>query len=386
MTMFSPFKPNPPKTVLVISPAGRIYNHDNVQWYDEPVEKIAANYFNIGDMVVYDSTLKMLDYKSASEMKIISPTDADIEWYKTADYAIVRASNFIHNKMVWHRAVEVLERTQLPVYALGVGGQAPSRDDYKLVGDNLRFWKMVSERSRVVGVRGSFTADLLYSNGIKNIEVVGCPSIFRARNRDLKIETPSNIKRVAFSIRREVDKDYANNPGDYLRVQRQFLLRTSQQFDTTVTTHGEVEEKAFYFKNEEAIQKAREIFAHEGWFTTESAFEMERLYREKMFFFLRVEDYDAFIKLQDFAIGYRVHGVLPALANGIPGFLVKYDSRSTELADSLAIPSLILRDKAPESVGDLLKEVSFDDFNKMFSVRYDKMKFILEANGLAHRL
>jgi len=377
---------SPLSRVLVISPAGRVYDHDNVQWYDFPSERIANEYFNIGDMIVYDSTLKILNYSEICSMKIRDTLPEDIEFYRTFDYIIVRASNFIHNHMNWERAIEVLEKVQLPVYALGVGGQAASRQDYALTGDNLRFWQIVSERSRAVGVRGSFTAELLYSNGIKNVDIVGCPSLFRARKRDLQIASPTNIEKVAFSVRREVGGDYSSNPREYLRIQRELMLNIDAVFDTTITTHGEVEEKAFYFKNEAAMERASQLFLAEGWWTAETAARMEKLYREKMFFFLRVEDYDAFIKKQDFAFGYRVHGVLPALANGVPGVLVKYDSRSTELADALSVPSLIIKDKLPSDIGKLLREVSFEDFNKTFALRYDRMKLLMEHNGIAHRM
>jgi hypothetical protein len=377
---------SPFSRVLVISPAGRVYNHDCVQWYERPLSRITGEYFNIGDMVVYDSTLKLLNYSQVAGVEIGNPSAADIEFYRTFDYIIVRASNFIHNYMNWERAIEVLEKVKLPVYALGVGGQAPSRQDYALTGDNLRFWKIVSERSVAVGVRGSFTADLLYANGIKNVDVVGCPSLFRARKRDLQITAPDDISKVAFSVRREVGGGYSSSPREYLRIQRDLMLNTASAFDTTITTHGEVEEKAFYFKDEAAMDHARQVFLNEGWWTEETAAEMERLYREKMFFFLRVEDYDNFIQQQHFAFGYRVHGVLPALANGLPGVLVKYDSRSTELADALSVPSLVIEGDPPSDIGKLLREVSFEDFNKTFALRYDRMKLLLEHNGIAHRM
>ncbi|GAA5233035.1 polysaccharide pyruvyl transferase family protein [Verticiella sediminum] len=373
------------KRVLVISPAGQIYGHDKVQWYKATTERLLTHYFNIGDMVVYDSTLKMLEYSSASEMRIENPTEQEIESYCDADFAIVRASNFIHNQMQWHRAVEVLERTKLPVYAIGVGGQAATRDDYRLNDHNLKFWKTVSERSDVIGVRGTFTAELLYANGIKNVEIVGCPSLFRTRNRNLKLAIPDSIEKVAFSTRREVDASYASNPRQYLSIQRDFLLRTAESYQTTVTTHGENEEKAFFFKNEDGMKQAREAFFRDGWFTDETVDRMEKLYKEAMFFFLRVEDYDAFIREQHFALGYRVHGVLPAMAQGIPGLLVKYDTRSTELADTHAIPSLILNE-SPSDIKAMLREISFDDFNKLYPLRYDNMKLCLDANGIPNRL
>ena len=373
------------KRILVISPAGAVYDHDNVSWYDFPKEKIVADYFNIGDMIVYDSTLKLLDYDKVNDLKIVSPTAADIESYRDADFAIVRASNFIHNDMNWHRAVEVLEALDIPVYAIGVGAQAPNSTDYRLTGDNLRFWQIVSERSTLIGVRGCFTADLLYKNGIKNIEIVGCPSIFRTRNRDLRISV-GDIKKIAFSIRREVDTRYTSDIEKYLRIQRQFLLNAARDFDTTVTIHGEPEEKSYFYNDANTIEAARATLIRESWFTEDTIERMEKLYREKLFFFLNVKDYDDFITKQDFALGYRVHGVLPAIANGIPGLLVKYDSRSTELADTLALPSLVVDDTTDLNVRALIDSVSFDEFNKLYPVRYDKMRFVLDANKIPHRM
>jgi len=372
--------------VLVISPAGQIYNHDRVRWYDLPETRIRNEYFNIGDMVVYDSTLKLMDYGTAQEMRISSPTEDDLESYQKFDYIMVRASNFIHNNMNWERAIEVLERVQLPVYALGVGGQGSLRGDYQLKGDNLRFWQIVAERSKAVGVRGTFTAELLYANGIRNVDIVGCPSLFRARQHDLRINQPGEIHKVAFSVRREVDATYATNPREYLQIQRDLLMQTISAFDTTITTHGEVPEKAFFFKDENGMQAARRLFLHENWWTPETAAQLDYIYRNKMFFFLRVEDYDDFIMDQDFAFGYRVHGVLPALAQGIPGLLVKYDTRSTELADALSIPSVVVDGDNPPDVKQLLQEVNFDDFNKMFALRYDSMKLLMEHNGIPHRM
>ena len=115
--------------ILVISPAGQVYNHDRVRWYKQSQQEIEERYFNIGDMVVYDSTLKMLDFAEISDLKIVSPTAEDIERYKGFDYIFVRASNFIHNEMQWHRALEVLEQVRLPVYALGVGGGTEAAAD-----------------------------------------------------------------------------------------------------------------------------------------------------------------------------------------------------------------------------------------------------------------
>ena len=371
---------------LVISPSGKVYNHDCVKWYEMPRREIEESYFNIGDMVVFDSTLKMLDFAEVRGMVIQSPPRHEIELYKDFDYIMVRASNFIHNEMEWHDAVQVLEEVQLPVYVLGVGGQASGREKYRLNDANLRFWKMVSERSKLVGVRGTYTADMLYANGIKNVEVCGCPSLFRAGRRDLRITMPREVRNVAFSIRREASATYTDDVQAYLAQQREFLLRVADSYDTTVTIHGEPEEKGFFYKRRDLMDRAEAEFRSSGWWTADTEQKMRALYSNRLFFFLDVSEYDAFIRSQDVAVGYRVHGVLPALANGKPGILVRYDSRSNELADSLAVPSVTAEEALRLSPRELLESVSFDDFNKVFSARYDKMKFVLEQNGLPHRL
>ncbi|WP_151720969.1 polysaccharide pyruvyl transferase family protein [Gemmobacter serpentinus] len=373
--------------ILVLSPAGVVHDQDCVRWYDQPREQILGNYFNIGDMVVYDSTLKILDHAEVRGTVIDQIVETEIAQYRKGyDYFLIRASNFVHNDMDWHHAIEVLERVPLPVHAIGVGAQSHGAGVYRLTGQNLRFWQMVSERSTVIGVRGTFTADVLAASGIHNVEIVGCPSMFRTRRRDLDIRMPEEIRRLAFSIRREVDGTYSADTAAYRRKQRDLLLQAAGMFDVTVSIHGEPEEKAFWFKDEAGMAQARATFRHEGWFTPETEAAMERLYRDKLFFFLEVADYDRFICAQDFALGYRVHGVLPGLANGVPGVLVRYDSRSGELAQTHAIPSIGIDQLDHVDLPQILRETDFSEFNRVHRLRYDKMKFVLEANGLAHRM
>jgi hypothetical protein len=372
--------------VLVISPAGMVENRDDVIWYSLLEEKVIDRYFNIGDMIVYDSTLKLMEFNCIKPMNIQSPTESEIEEYKTYDFVVIRASNFVHNEMDFFDAADTLEKIKLPVYAIGVGAQSSGKSLYHLTGKNLRFWKIVSERSRVIGVRGTFSADVFSHNGMKNIEVVGCPSIFRTRNRNLKITKPESIADVAFSLRREYSHTYTENPEEYLRLQRDLMLEADENYKITLTSHGEPEEKSFFYKNQERMRINEKYFVESGWFNENNIEKMRQIYTNKHFFFLRVAQYDRFIRKQDFAIGLRVHGVLPALANGVPGLLLSYDSRSTELADSLCIPSMPLADTEGKSIGEIIDQVSFDEFNRNYTLFYDRMKFAFEANGLAHRM
>lgn len=374
---------------LVIYPAGEVYDHDKVRWYRAPIDKLLSEYFNIGDMIVYDSTLKLLRYAHHEPMKIISPSDADIERYASEfDYVFVRGSNFIHEKMEWYRAVEVLERVKLPVYAIGVGAQASQDRAIELSAVSRRFWSIVADRSATIGVRGAFSAETLRRNGIKNVDVVGCPSIFRTRERDLVIKVPDqrDIRKVAFSLRREADRSYTVDPVAYLRNQKAALLKVDSQSEMVMSSHGEHEEKAFFLRDAAAKERAVAEFVKTGWWSGPDDADMRRIYEKQLFSFFDVERYDEFARSIDLAVGYRVHGVLPAIAQGVPGVLVAYDTRSQELAETLKIPVVPEAALAEGGWRAVYQEGQLKGLARSYAQSYDRMREFLEKNGVPHRM
>lgn len=373
--------------ILVMIPAGRVYQHDNVMIYDEVRSDYINRYFNTGDMMVYDSILKLLDFSGLDVLKIANPTEADIDRYNSQfDYAILRASNFIHEHMKWEKAEWVLQRLKIPVYAIGVGAQAETRRKIELSPESKRIWEMIANSSRAIGVRGSYTAETLNSNGIKNVEVIGCPSLFRKRDRELrlKLKSSSTIKKVAFSLRRETSHYYAADVQAFTRLQRDLLLRLAAEYDATVTIHGEPEEKAFFSRNEEAIERAILRLRQLGWFAKPYEEKLLPIYRERLFLNDRVEDYDHMIEQQDFAVGYRVHGVLPALANRVPGVLVSYDTRSSELAETFSIPTYTAEEIVGKSNNEIFDPAQFTKFEQQFKANYDRFAGFLNAAAIAH--
>lgn len=374
---------------LVVYPAGEVYEHDKVRWYRAPMEKLLSDYFNIGDMIVYDSTLKLLRYAHLEPMKIMSPTEADIERYASEfDYVFVRGSNFIHEKMEWYRAVEVLERVKLPVFAIGVGAQASENRAIELPEASKRLWSIVAERCAAIGVRGAFSAETLRWNGIGNVEVVGCPSIFRTCRRDLQIRVPDQreIRKVAFSLRREADRSYTADTEAYLRNQKAALLKVDGQSEMVMSSHGEQEEKAFFLRDAGAKEKAVAEFVRTGWWDGPDDQAMRKIYEKQLFSFFDVERYDEFSRSIDLAVGYRVHGVLPAVAHGVPGVLVAYDTRSQELAETLKIPVVSEAALAEGGWRAVYQESAISTLAKSYAQSYDRMRVFLEKNGIPHRM
>lgn len=378
-----------PAKALVMIPAGARYEHDKIKLHRWPVERVIDTYSNIGDLMVYDSTLKLLAFADVEVANIIDFTDKDVDRYNAEfDFVFLRGSNFIHEFMQWERAGELIERLRIPVFAIGVGAQAESNRRIELPPEARRVWAGIADHCAQIGVRGAFSAQVLADNGIKNAEVVGCPSVFRARNEKLQLNVKDSydIRKIAFSLRRETGKGYARNIAEYLTTQRDFMLRLDKESDLTVTLHGEREEKAFFFRHPERIITAINTLRDNGWLTGQNEAQILKIYENQLFFNRSVEQYDEFIRAMDMAIGYRVHGILPALANGIPGVLVDYDERSKELAETHCIPLISEEQVATESWRDIYKPELFEPFQRAFPQKYRIMRDFLNRNSVPHRL
>jgi Polysaccharide pyruvyl transferase len=80
------------------------------------------------------------------------------------------------------RMTDVIERLRIPVVVLGVGAQGTLAGDWtRLTGMEptiRRFVAAVLDRSPSIGVRGAMTAEYLARLGFRDIDVIGCPSMF----------------------------------------------------------------------------------------------------------------------------------------------------------------------------------------------------------------
>lgn len=374
--------------ILVLVPAGARYAHDNIRAHERPRLEMIETYTNTGDYTVYDSSLKLLRFSDVTVANMTTFTDKDVDFYNAEfDWCFLRGSNFINESMEWARLPELLKKLKIPAIPFAVGAQAETRRKLDLPEKAKEVWRLFADHCATIGVRGAYSAEVLNDLGVRNVEIIGCPSLFRQNDPWLRIEAKpiEEVRKVAFNMRREVSKTYAADIGRYLAVQRDFILRLAERFDLTVTAHGEPPEKAFFFKEEELIAKHLPELVGSGWFDGPDGV-MARLYRENMFFSNVVAEYDAFVRGMDLALGFRVHGNLPALANGVPAIFVEYDQRSSELAETFSIPRLTIDEIAQGRLEDLYRQDLWDGYNAQYPDHYRRMRRFLERNGMAHRL
>jgi len=375
------------KRILVISPSGEVYDHDHVRWYNyKDIQGSINHYHNIGDAFVFDSSLKLLNYDHLDALEIANPDMADIDRINAEyDYVFLRGSNYIHSEMHWEKAVEVLKKLRIPVIAWGIGAQAPVKGKLELSEQTKTVLRLMADSTTSVGVRGAYSAQVLWDLGIKNVRIVGCPTAFRRNDPNLEIKLPSldKIRAAGITLRREVSKTYAQNVERYLTFHRDMVKEMASRFDVVLMAQGEIEEKKMVFGTPEQREEAFAALKANAWFGKWYMDEtMEKLHRERLFYSDVVADYEDLVQQKDLVLGYRLHGNLMALANGTPSIYFTYDSRTVEFAETYQIPSFDVFSGNKFSLEEYWDQSLFDKFNRSYRFIYREMRQFLVENGV----
>ena len=377
------------RKILVMIPAGEVYDHDCTRWYHwDDRQQTIAHYHNIGDSFVFDSSLKLLDYDHVQAVNIREVNEKLIaKANEEFSYCFLRGSNYLHETIDWRHTLEVVEKLKIPVIAFGIGAQAPARGKLQLSEQTKAVVRAMADRCTTMGVRGAYTADVLWGLGIKNVRIIGCPTLYRNRDPNLRIDLPplDSVRRVAYTLRREVGGDYAQDVRRYLTLQRESILALAERFDLTVMTQGETEEKAVLFGTPEQRDAALAKLTQQGWFGGEED-PLRRIYAERLFYSDVTREYDEIVRKQDLVLGYRLHGNLMALANGVPSVYFTYDSRTSEFVETFKIPAFDVFGDKPFSLEAYWDQSLFERFNRAYHAGWREMRAFLEENGMPHRM
>jgi len=307
-----------------------------------------------------------------------SVTLLDIEALEEPDATLVLSmSNFISPSTDLGDVADLLERKRVErVVMIGAGAQADNYGDkVSLSAGTLRFLALLSERSTTIGLRGDYTAEVLNRHGIKNVDVIGCPSMFYSLDPNFQIApaaprqgaartafhcTPTGLYRdsiarlIAFGVR---------HCDAYIAQSETYLLGLASD----EPQHVQDTEFFFHYYNEGSVAHdvAREWFRrHTHWFFS-------------------LDDWLAFMKGFDFVLGSRFHGNMAALLTGVPALNLVFDTRTRELCEYLNLPTLLLRDFSSSSSLEQLREAAdFSLFNATYPAKYEAYRAFLVKNGV----
>ena len=232
----------------------------------------------------------------------------------------------------------------------------------------VTYLKTISEKTITIGTRGEYSAEILNKLGIKNVEPIGCPSLYM-NGPTLKEKL---IRKKPFSDVHNVAVTYSN----YQRrteslIQNAMSIAASNGFFFIEQTSNVVPKLLYYPDKLDPIDLI-EANKHYG-----SLDFLRTLYNtNRLRYFTNYGNWKDFISKMDFVFGARMHGLTPAIESGIPAHFIAHDSRVREMCEFFKLPF------SPEHVFsgkmfDLHKLYESTDYSSAEKIYPDKYKNFL---------
>ncbi|SFA76519.1 Polysaccharide pyruvyl transferase [Acetitomaculum ruminis DSM 5522] len=308
---------------------------------------------NTGNLVFRDSLIKNLDllnisYEAyeqiAKDIKNVPIVVTDLIW-------INENSNFDY---LYERVKKNKNTAFVP---MSVGLQAKDYEvDFKLNESTKNVLSAMQERA-IIGVRGEYTATILEKNGIKNIDIIGCPSLYYENDSNLFIKKSDE----------EITKVCANFRTFY------GLLNKNEKHFLTYCAN-----KDYDFVEQTSHEFVKENAADDNYYNYVSKW----LNRKKKVFF-DTNEWKDYMKGFQFSMGPRFHGNVMALWNRIPALFMSIDSRTEELVRYFELPYIKMSEFDENQPIEYYYELAdYTEFNSNFKLKYLKYMQFLRKNNI----
>ncbi|HYO42449.1 MAG TPA: polysaccharide pyruvyl transferase family protein [Candidatus Limnocylindrales bacterium] len=330
---------------------------------------------NSGNLVFMDAAWKLLSAPGADitpDRLEFKPRHADEINERYDVYVVPLANAFrLSFEATLVRMTEVIRRLRIPVIVLGVGAQGSPDYGFDAIAPMERsvrdFVGAVLDRSPSIGVRGEATLAYLNGLGFRDIEVIGCPSMFMwGTNLRVERRVPAldETSRIAITI------------SPYRSTMGPIVLEACRRFPNLT----------YYAQDRftlELLLKGTPLpnGTPDAAVPTHPDHPLFRDNRTKLFIdpWPWIED----LRHQDFSFGTRIHGSIAALIAGTPTTVITHDSRTLELARYFEIPYRELR-RVSDGLDpvELHETADFTALNEGHAARFETFTRYMTAAGL----
>ena len=273
--------------------------------------------------------------------------------------------NYITTFFIWIRENEdksnfrelVLNKVKdKRVIPISVGLQCREYNpEFKLHANTVTVLQEMAERC-TLGVRGEYTASILEKNDIKNIQVVGCPSLYSTLDSNFRMDIVRN------STPQKMACNYKT------------LLDSISERDFEILEYFDSNSKIF-------IDQTKMMISDKKY--NEMSNSIRNLIEQKRQVFFTLKAWSDFIKNCDFSIGARFHGNVVAILNKVPSLVLSCDSRTKELSDFFSIPNIDIREfDTSKPIEYYYEKADYEVFNKKYSILFNNFTEFAKKNGL----
>ena len=263
------------------------------------------------------------------------------------------------------RMARFIERLRIPVSILGVGAQAGL--DYRverlrpIEATVKRFVSAVLDRAPSIGVRGELTESYLRSLGFRDVEAIGCPSMFLHGDR-LAVEKrlPALDRSARLSI----------NVSPYVKAMKPLIDSHLERYPNLTYVAQDIDTLGRLVRGEAPDPGDITAPLHE---------------RGQIRFYVEPWPWMADLAIADFAFGSRIHGNVTALLAGTPAYVFAHDARTLELARYFEIPHRRMSDVRPDAdAAELYAEADYTALTANHAARFAVFTDYLRRHGLSH--
>ena len=328
---------------------------------------------NVGNLVFATAAHKLLttpDTEVVSNRNVVDPARAEAinEEY---DAFVIPLANAFRPSFERHlnTLTDLITRLTIPVTVLGVGAQSDLEYDLEclapLNASVRRFVSAVLDRSPSIGVRGEFSAGYLESLGFRDVEVIGCPSMFMF-GADLKV------------TKRTTRLDADSRIGMY-------LTKGVDRLDELVANHDRYRQLRYIPQD---IKDLELLYWGDGSIGAgrTATFPADRshpmLTDGRIDYYLDPWTWMTGLADRDFTFGTRIHGNIVALLAGTPGFVVAHDSRTLELSRYFEIPYRKVTDPGGLDAAELYEAADYTAVMAGHNARFERMTGFLRTHDL----
>lgn len=259
--------------------------------------------------------------------------------HEMADLLVIPAANQVNP--AWDLSVwaDFIEACDLPVVCIGLGAQSSLDNDprLRLKPGTERYIRAVAERTATIGVRGTYTQEVLAHLGITNTVITGCPSqtinagvkgrnIQAAIDRFGSLETPK-VGYVLGTLEEEARATERSLAALMRGLDHELILQTDPRLLGAIFNRAVGEGDGDYVKWIGSIMRpdlpARSFVDYlltHGRFYSDARTWIDMMRRH------------------DLVVGMRIHGAVAGIQAETLGVCVAFDSRTQELAHAMGYP------------------------------------------------
>lgn len=312
---------------------------------------------NTGNLIDWDSIIKLLDPPIIKNWFMTNPggfDDNDFDTFITTSLIWVEENS---NLTYLDKALNRLGKDKI-LLPLGVGFSCKSgTEKFSLSKESIHSLAAVAERCHSVGVRGEHSAEILNGFGIKNLRIIGTPSLYT----DIIIF--KTIKNDAKEIGK-VSAGFKPFYGHFSQKEKELLSYfESNQFDFVDTT---------------ALKMSKDNFDNLSDYLRLKEYEAQK----NIYFDLK--QWKKSFEDTQFTLGMNFHhNVVGMHAGGIPALFITYESIGKELCQFHGLPSIDIEDfDGSKNVMEYYRMADYSSFIEKLDTNYNSFITFLNENGI----